>query len=83
MGLILDVAVAVLTLVVIGSLALLAWTLAVSSVRAIREGRREVAELRATVAAAERRLVDSAAAASVRMQGLAQRTNRPGETLDA
>jgi hypothetical protein len=82
-GLILDVAVAVLTLVVIGSLALLAWTLAVSSVRAIREGRREVAELRATVAAAERRLVDSAAAASVRMQGLAQRTNRPGETLDA
>ena len=83
MGLILDIAVAVLTLVVIGSLALLAWTLAVSSVRAIREGRREVAELRATVAAAERRLVDSAAAASVRMQGLAQRTNRPGETLDA
>lgn len=83
MGLILDIAVAVLTLVVIGSLALLAWTLAVSAARATRAGRREIAELRATVAAAERRLTDTAADASVRLEALARRTTKPGETPDA
>lgn len=83
MGLILDIAVAVLTLVVIGSLALLAFTLAVSAVRATREGRREVAQLRATVASAERRLVDSAAAASARLEALERRTKSPGDSLDA
>ncbi len=83
MGLILDIAVAVLTLVVIGSLALLAWTLAVSARRATRDGRREVAELRAAVAAAERRLTETAADASVRLEALARRTRAPGETPDA
>ena len=56
MGLILDLAVVALALAVIGSLALLVWTLAVSAVRATRDQRREVASLRQRVADADERL---------------------------
>jgi hypothetical protein len=43
---ILDLAVAALVVVVLGSLSLLAWTLAVSSVTATRRARRRVADAR-------------------------------------
>jgi D-serine deaminase-like pyridoxal phosphate-dependent protein len=43
---ILDLAVAALVVVVLGSLAMLAWTLAVSSVAATRNARRRVADAR-------------------------------------
>ena len=49
MGLILDLAVVALTAVVLGSLALLAWTLAVSATRATARGRANVTALRARV----------------------------------
>lgn len=56
MGLILDVAVVALATLVIVSLALLAWTLAISSVRAVRLEREKVAGARQRVRAAEERL---------------------------
>lgn len=56
MGLILDLAVAAVTLVVLGSLALLAWTVAVGVTRATGRARERVAGLRATVADARARL---------------------------
>ena len=56
MGLILDLAVAALAVAVVASLALLAWTFAVSGVHAIREGRRRVAGLRTLLTDAEARL---------------------------
>ena len=56
MGLILDLAVAALAVAVVASLALLAWTLAVSGVRGIHEGRRRIARLRTQVTDAEARL---------------------------
>lgn len=46
MGVILDLAVAALVVVVLGSLSLLAWTLAVSTVTATRRARRRVADAR-------------------------------------
>jgi hypothetical protein len=55
-GLILDLAVAALALVVIGSLATLAWTLAVSAVRATARGREQVVAMRRSAADAEARL---------------------------
>jgi VIT1/CCC1 family predicted Fe2+/Mn2+ transporter len=55
-GLILDLAVAALAVAVVASLALLAWTLAVSGVRGIHEGRRRIARLRTQVTDAEARL---------------------------
>ena len=61
MGLVLDLAVVMLGLLVIGSLALLAWTLAVSAVRAIRRERVRVAGAREQVAAAEGRIRAEAA----------------------
>jgi len=60
-GLILDLAVVALALVVIGSLALLAWTLGVSAVRSVHEARASVAEARRAVAESEVRLVATAA----------------------
>ena len=57
MGLILDVAVAALAVAVVASLALLAWTLAVSGARGIHEGRRRIARLRTHLTDAEARLV--------------------------
>jgi VIT1/CCC1 family predicted Fe2+/Mn2+ transporter len=55
-GLILDLAVAALAVAVVASLALLAWTLAVSGVRGIHEGRRRIARLRTQVTDAGARL---------------------------
>ena len=69
-GLILDLAVVALALAVIGSLALLAWTLAVSAVRATRDQRREVASLRQRVADADERLRLAAARAGATLERL-------------
>lgn len=55
MGPFLDLAVVILALLVVGSLALLTWTLAVSSVRAVDELRDDVAARRRTVAGIEGR----------------------------
>lgn len=63
MGLILDVAVIALALAVVGSLALLSWTLAVSAVRSVADGRAEVAAARRRVGEAEQELATSAARA--------------------
>ena len=89
MGLILDLAVVVLALVVIGSLALLAWTLAVSAVRASRRGLVEVADARRSIADADARLRASAARAGSTLEKLARRTDArrasaatPGEQTD-
>ena len=66
MGLILNLAVVTLGLLVIGSLALLAWTIAVSAVRAVRRERERVADARRSVAAAEERVhADAARLSSV------------------
>lgn len=86
MGLILDLAVVALALVVIGSLALLAWTLAVSAVRSARRGLVDVADARRTTAIAEERVRTSAARAMAALETLSRRTNRrrfPGEPPDA
>ena len=85
MGLILDLAVAALALLVIGSLALLAWTLGFSAVRAVRDGRRQVADLRIGVADLESRLRSDAAAATATLAELAARTTppKPGDGPDA
>jgi len=56
MGLILDLAVAAVTLVVIGSLALLAWTVAIGATRATARGHGRVSGMRSAVADAEARL---------------------------
>jgi hypothetical protein len=82
-GLILDLAVVALALVVIGSLALLAWTLAVSSVRAVQRGRANVAESRRSVADADARLQASAARASSALEELARRTTPAARSSNA
>ena len=74
MGLILDLAVVALAVAVIGSLALLAWTLAVSAVRAVADGRAEVAAARRRVTEAEARL-HGRRSTSVRGAGTAERAN--------
>ena len=85
MGLILDIAVAALVLLVIGSLALLAWTLGYSAVRATRRGHRQVADLRTSIAEAESRLRTSADGASATLAELTARTTppKPGDGPDA
>ena len=88
MGLILDLAVVVLAALVIGSLALLAWTLAVSAVRSVRRGRAQVAASRRSVADAEARLLSAAAGAVASLSDLAARTTparptEPGDRSDA
>ena len=80
-GLILDLAVVVLAAIVIGSLALLAWTLAVSAVVATRQGRARIAQSRHAVANAEARLHATAERASTALAELTQRTAR-GDRLD-
>ena len=50
MGLILDLAVVAVALLVVASLALLAWTLAVGGSAAVERGRRRVAHARGTIA---------------------------------
>ena len=56
MGLILDLAVVAVTLVVLGSLALLTWTVGISATRAAAQGRARIAAMRHAVAAAESRM---------------------------
>ena len=75
MGLILDLAVVVLAVAVIGSLALLSWTLAVSAVRAVADGRAEVAAARRRVIDAEARLQVAGARASEALARLNERTS--------
>jgi len=92
-GLILDLAVAALALVVIGSLALLAWTLGVSAVRSVRRGRTSVAEARRSAAESEVRLAAAAERARSTLERFARRTTPmtpmtpqpqpPGEQPDA
>lgn len=74
MGLILDLAVAALALVVIGSLATLAWTLGVSAVRATARGREQVAARRRWVAESEARLPDTLARADATLVEALART---------
>lgn len=74
MGLILDLAVVALALVVIGSLALLAWTLGVSAVRSVRAGRMSAVEARRSVAESEVRLVAGAELARSTLERLTRRT---------
>jgi hypothetical protein len=83
-GLILDLSVAALALLVIGSLALLAWTLAVSGVRSVRRSRRQVAESRRGLADAGGRLEASAATITATLADLAARTrpSKPGDGPD-
>ncbi|HEX2882936.1 MAG TPA: hypothetical protein VHQ42_00015 [Candidatus Limnocylindria bacterium] len=91
MGLILDLAVAALALIVIGSLALLAWTLAVTAVRATHRARQRVAFERRAVTDAEQRLRTSAARTTAALEELRRRTQPqnahryapPGEPPDA
>jgi hypothetical protein len=56
-GLILDLAVLAIALVVVTSLALLTWTIGVSSVRAVHHQRDRVADARRSVARTERRIL--------------------------
>ena len=76
MGLILDLAVVALALVVIGSLALLAWTLAVNAVRATRLGRSRVRSLRQSLTDAEARLQTAFSQLSTGLDDLTRRTAR-------
>jgi hypothetical protein len=55
-ALILDLAVLAIAAVVVGSLALLTWTFAVSTVHAVERGRRQVAGARSTATDAEARI---------------------------
>jgi len=73
-GLILDLAVVALALVVIGSLALLAWTLGVSAVRSVRRGRATVTEARRSAAESEARLIAGAELARSTLERLTRRT---------
>ena len=75
MGLILDAAVVALAVAVIGSLALLAWTLAVNAVRAVADGRVEVAAARRRVTETEARLQVAGARASAALARLNERTS--------
>ena len=77
MGLILDLAVVALALIVVTSLALLAWTLGVSAVRAAQNGRQQVIQLRGAVAEAEARLSTAAADAEAAIAALAARVTPP------
>ena len=85
MGLILDLAIVVLGLVVIGSLATLAWTLAVSAVRAERHGLARVVDARRRAVVAEERVRAAAAGAAGAMDELEYRTEErhQGEHTDA
>jgi hypothetical protein len=80
-----------LALVVIGSLALLAWTVGVSAVRSVRRGRTSVAEARRSAAESEVRLIAGAEQARATLERLTRRTQpttptptpMPGEQPDA
>jgi hypothetical protein len=78
-GLILDLAVVILGLLVIGSLALLAWTLAVSAVRAVRRERDRVAEARRSIAKTEERVHAGAARLSTALDEIKARIPDVGD----
>jgi type II secretory pathway component PulJ len=78
-GLILDLAVVVLAVVVIGSLALLAWTLAVSAVRASRRSLAGVTDARRSIASVDARLRAFAARAGATLEELSHRTGTEAE----
>jgi hypothetical protein len=80
-GLILDLAVVVLALLVLSSLAILAWTLAVSSVRAAEAGRERVAEARRSMTLAEDRLRAVATRTRSTLAELSNQTS-PGDRSD-
>jgi len=73
-GLILDLAVVAIAVVVVGSLALLTWTLAVSAVRSVNRERRRVESARRKVADMETRLTDTAARAANSLEHWNRRT---------
>jgi hypothetical protein len=75
-GLILDLAVAALALVVIGSLALLAWTLGVSAVRTADRDRERVVAARRALRQVEERLTSGASSAADALAQVAERTGR-------
>ncbi|MGQ0607992.1 MAG: hypothetical protein ACT4OQ_05985 [Chloroflexota bacterium] len=88
MGLILDLAVAALALLVVGSLGMLAWALGVSAVSATQHGRRRVADARRILIGANDRLRSSAIGANATLSNLAARTSpsapsKPGDEPDA
>jgi hypothetical protein len=79
-GPILDLAVAALVVVVLGSLSLLAWTLAVSSVTATRRARRRVADARQVLHEHEVRLHTSRVRAQRQIDRLSERVRTtPGD----
>jgi hypothetical protein len=61
-GLLLDVALVVLAVLVVGTLGLLAWTLGVAGLDSVRQERERVSALRQGLTDAERRLPSRAAA---------------------
>ena len=84
MGLILDLAVVALALVVIGSLATLAWTLAVSAVRATARARERVTLRRRWVARMEAELPEALARADAEVVRALNRSARSaGDTTEA
>jgi hypothetical protein len=83
-GLILDLAVVAIAVVVVGSLALLTWTLGVSAVRSVRRTRQRFEASRRRVAEAESRLTAAAARATATLEQMNRRTRAapiPTETL--
>jgi hypothetical protein len=81
-GLILDLAVVALAVAVIGSLALLTWTLAVNAVRAVADGRAEVAAARRRVADAEFQLRAATGRAAWTLARLSDRMTATGDEPD-
>jgi hypothetical protein len=75
-GPILDLAVVILAVAVTVSLALLAWTLAVSAAAAARQTRESVLQTRLGMAGTERRLRKATAAAYQTLRRLADATDR-------
>ena len=80
MALILDLAVLAIAAVVVGSLALLTWTFAVSGVHSVRRGRLEVGAARSAVADAEARI--QAFGRRARATHGDSRADEPGEHTD-
>lgn len=82
MSLILDLSVVVLMLTVLSCLALLTWTLAVSSVRASVDAEEALRQLRGSVAVAHERVRTDAARATATLAELANRMTPPGDRSD-
>jgi hypothetical protein len=72
-GLLLDVALVVLAVLVVGTLGLLAWTLGVTGLDSVRQERERVSALRQGLTDAERRLPSQSAAIREVLQRLSAR----------